>query len=246
MIYYLTHIRDVVGNNYLGINIPNGIADSFLNELKDIIGEDEFKTYTKNQQERDHGSHHITVINVMDYNRLSKEMGVDKFINSLDKAFKYPIDDLKMVGVGTATKNENRAYFIVCESDKLTALRNRYNLPKIDFHSTLGFKWKDIFGIPKNQVITKVDKFLKLLKIEHYKNENWNFVKNIGNFDLNKDLEILPIEINNTNMKLKTDGYYIIISLLDTGDLWIVSKYPIDRDLPRMSETEIAKILNKI
>ncbi len=190
MNYYLNYIKDTVGNNYLGISMPPGMVQSFLNELKDIIGEDDFEVYTNNQKNRDHGSYHITVINVMDYNKLSKEMGVDKFVNSLEPIFKYEIDDLKMMGIGTATKNENRAYFVVCESEKLDSIRSRFNLPKHDFHVTLGFKWKDVFGVPKNQVISKDDKFLKLLKIEYYKKDNWNFLRNIEILKLVKNQKL--------------------------------------------------------
>ena len=53
MIYYLTHIKDTLGNNYLGIDIPNGVVEPFLNELKDIIGEDDYEVFTENQQKRD-------------------------------------------------------------------------------------------------------------------------------------------------------------------------------------------------
>jgi hypothetical protein len=221
------------------------MVDSFLNELKEIIGEDDFEVYTKNQKNRDHGSYHITVINVMDYNKLSKEMGVDKFINSLEPIFKYEIDDLKLLGIGTATKNENRAYFIVCESEKLESIRNRYNLPKHDFHITIGFKWKDVFGVPKNQVISKDNKFLKLLKIEYYKKDNWNFLRSIGNFEVNKEAEIIPVVLKENRLTIKCDGHYMDIGLLDDERFWILTKYPVDTDLPRLSETEIAKIFNK-
>lgn len=247
MIYYLTYLKDNIGNNYIGINIAQGIVDPFLNELKDIIGEDDFEVYTKNQQERDHDSYHITVINVMEYNALAKNMGMDKFVNSLEQAFKYEINDLKMLGVGTATRNNNRAYFIVCESDSLDAIRNRYNLPKQDFHTTLGFFHKDVFGVPKNVVIDKKTKFIKLLKIEYYKNDNWNFLKKIENFDLNPQSEIIPISISDDKMKIKCDGYYMDISLMDNEKFWIVTKYPVDKDedMPRLPETEISKVLNK-
>ena len=50
MIYYLTHIKDILGNNYLGIDIPNGVVEPFLNELKDIIGEEDYEVFTENQQ----------------------------------------------------------------------------------------------------------------------------------------------------------------------------------------------------
>jgi hypothetical protein len=245
MIYYLTYLKDTIGNNYIGIQIPSGSITPFLNELKDIIGEDDFKSYTDNQQKRDHGDHHITVINVMEYNALSKSMGIDKFINSLEPIFKYEIDDLKMMGVGTAAKNENRSYFIVINSDKLEAIRDRYELPKQDFHATLGFNFKDVFGIRKNQVLEKEGKFLQLLKQEYYKNDNWEFIKSIGNFNLSKDKELIPVDLSDSKIKFKCDSNYTEIGLLDDERFWVMAQYPIEEELPRLSEMEISKKLNK-
>lgn len=153
MVYYVSYVKDRLGNNYLGIDIPYEIVEPYLTRLEEVIGEENYQIFTKNQQTRDSGKHHMTVINVMDYNRLSKDMGVDKFINSLELVFDYEIDDLEMLGIGTATKDTNTAYFIVCKSDKLDAIRTRYELPKHDFHVTLGFDAKDVFGVPKNKVI---------------------------------------------------------------------------------------------
>jgi hypothetical protein len=246
MTYYLTYIKDSLNQNYLGINIPNGVVQPFLNELKDLIGESDYEEFTSYQQKRDHGSYHITVINAMDYNKLAKEHGISNFVNSLDSVFKYELDDIRMLGLGTAERNGNRAYFIVCESDKLDAIRKRYNLPKHDFHITLGFHHKDVFGVPKNKVIDKKDKFLKLLEIEFYKNENWNFIKKIENFDLDTNLELIPIKISETNIKLMCGNEYIHVGYLDDGEkFWIMSKYPVDEKLPRLPMTEIKKIFNK-
>jgi hypothetical protein len=246
MINYVTYIKDTIGNNYLGIKVDQGIVEPFLKQLKDIIGESDYEEFTSNQQKRDRGSHHITVINVMDYNRLAKQHGMDKFVNSLDSVMKYEIDDLKLMGVGTAERNGNRAYFVVCESDKLDAIRNRYNLPKQDFHITLGFKHKDVFGVRKNEVIKKEGKFLKLLKQAFYKNDNWNFIKKIENFQLDPKQEIIPVSITDNSIKVKCDNHYMDVGYLEDGEkFWIMTRYPIEEDLPRMSETEIAKILNK-
>jgi hypothetical protein len=176
MTYYINYIKDILGNNYLGVNIPNGSIQLLLNELKEDIGDD-YNLFTENQQRRDNGDYHITVINVAEYNKLSNDMGMDVFTNSLTRVFKYEIDDLKLMGIGTATRNENRAYFIVCNSEKLDAIRTRFELPKKDLHITIGFKYKDVFGVRKNQVMEKGNKFLKLLGQEFYKNNNWNFVK---------------------------------------------------------------------
>jgi hypothetical protein len=246
MIHYITHIKDVMGNNYLGINIQKEVVDPFLVELKEILGEDNYEQFTDYQQKRDHGNYHITVINVMDYNKLSKQMGIDKFVSSLDSVFKYEIDDLKMLGIGTAERNGNRDYFIVCRSEKLDALRKRYGLSEHDFHVTLGFRYKDVFGVPKNEIIKKEDKFLKLLRQEFNKEDSWGFVKRIGNFDLNPKSELIPISISNTSMKFKCDGYYLDIGWLDDDQkFWIMSKYPVEEELPRLPETEISKIINK-
>jgi len=35
-----------------------------------------------------------------------------------------------MMGIGTAERNGNRAYFIVCQSDKINAIRERFGLQK--------------------------------------------------------------------------------------------------------------------
>lgn len=242
MTYYCTYIRDILNNNYIGIKMPNEIVQPYLNFLKEEIGEDNYALYTENQQKRDRGDYHITVLNVMEFNKLNKELGMDKFVNSLDAVFKYEIDDLKLKGVGTATKNENRAYFIVCESEKLNAIRTRYELEPRDFHVTLGFNFKDIFGVRKNEVMKKSSKFLQLLAQEYYKRENWNFIKKIQNYNLDPNSEVIPLKIEETFIKVKVDGMFMDVAYLD-DKFWIVTCYSANEDLPRLSETEIAKKL---
>lgn len=245
MVYYITHIKDVLGNNYLGIDIPKHVVEPFLNELKDIVGDD-YDEFVKLKEDRDGANYHITVINVMDYNKLSKEMGVDKFVNSLDPIFKYPVDDLRLLGIGRAQRNENIAFFTICQSEKLQAIRNRFELADHDFHITLGFKYKDVFGVRKNEIFKKESKFIQLLRQEFYKNEDFNFIRKIVNYELDPKAEIIPVKLTETTMKVKCEGYYLDIGYSEEGEcLRIYTKYPIDDELPRLSETEIAKILNK-
>jgi hypothetical protein len=244
MIYYITYLKDTIGNNYLGIKFDKSVVDPFLNKLKDILTEDEYRVFTENQQKRDHGSYHMTVINVMDYNRLSKEIGTDTFVNSLEIVFDTEIDDLQMLGLGTATKNENRAYFVVCKSEKLNIIRERYELPEHDMHITLGFKWKDVFGVRKNEVIEKSSKFLKLIKQEFYKKENFNFIKQISNFDEDPELEVIPISITESHLKILIGDKIMDIGLLDGEDkLFIFTKYKKSSDVSRLPLTEIYRIL---
>ena len=245
MVYYVNYLKDVLGNNYLGLDIPKHVVEPFLNELRDILGEDDYTKFTENQIRRDGGHYHITVINVAHYNHLSKNMGIDKFVNSLDPILKYPIDDLKLLGVGRAQKNENTAFFIVCDSAKLEAIRTRFELGEQDFHVTLGFNFKDVFGVSKKELFKKEGKFIQLLRTEFYKNENWNFIKNISNYELDPKAEIIPIKLTDTYLKVKCEGYYLDIGYQEEGEsLRIYTKYSVDEDLPRLPQTEINKILN--
>lgn len=246
MIHYNTYLKDTIGNNYIGINIGNGEVEPFLNKLESILG-DQYETYVQNQRNRDHGSYHITVINVMDYNRLAKEKGMDKFINSLESVFDYQIDDLKFLGLGTAEKNGNRAYFVVCKSDKLDQVRKKYDLPPQDFHITLGFKWKDVFGVRKNEVLPEIDPFLKLLKQEYYNhNETFEFVKSIKNFDGDKSRDIEVIEIRDTNFSFRCgDLDYYTVGLID-DDFRVVAHWEDNKKRPILPDTMISKKFNQI
>lgn len=111
----LEYLKDIVGNNYIGVNIYTDIVTPYLSQLEEIL-EDDYDTYITNQSNRDHGKHHITVINVMEYNKISKEVGFDKFINSLEKYFDTEFE-INLMGVGTAERNENRTYFVVVAQD---------------------------------------------------------------------------------------------------------------------------------
>jgi hypothetical protein len=150
---YVEHIKDTNGNNYLAIKIENLEILPFLDKLRSFLSKEDYDLYTGNQQARDHGVYHMTVINVMDYGRLTKMMGIDKFVAALQPVLEYEIDDLEMLGIGKAEAKGNMAYFVVCQSEKLDAIRTRFELPKHDFHITLGFNQKDVFGVPKNEII---------------------------------------------------------------------------------------------
>jgi hypothetical protein len=245
MINYLTYIKDIAGNNYIGLKIDPNLISNFLKELESVLGESDFEEFTNYQKQRDKGSYHITVINVMDYNKLSKEIGPDKFINSLEPIFKYPIDDLKMLGIGTAEKAGNRTYFIVCKSDKLESIRKTFNLQQHDFHITIGFKHKDIFGVRKNEVMKKESRFLQLLRSEFLKRENFEFIKKIENWDESPDDDIIPISITDDFLKVKVRDNLMDIGLSDDGKLTLFTKYKDESDSKRIPTTEIINILKQ-
>jgi hypothetical protein len=241
MIHRLEYLKDTVGNNYIGVNIYVDFVQSYLERLKNIIG-DEYDVYIKNQQNRDHGHYHITVINVMEYNKLSKDLGMDKFINSLEAAFDFDFDDLQFLGIGSAEKAGNKAYFIVVRYEKLQEVRKRYGLPEQDFHVTLGFKWKDVFGVRKNEVLKENEPFFKLLRDLYYKNqETFEFIKEVENFEGDSEKDIEPIEIRDTTATFRNgDNDYFSISLI--GDsLRVVAKWQDSQKRPILSNTLISK-----
>lgn len=240
----LEYLKDVVGNNYIGVNVYSDIVYPYLEKMKDIL-DDDFNTYITNQKNRDHGKYHITVINVMDYNRLSKELGVDKFINSLEKYFDIEFD-INLMGLGTAEKNGNRAYFVVVNSTDLQEFRKIYNLPEQDFHITLGFKWKDVFGVRKNKVIDFVDPFIKLFKNQYYKSrETFEFVKGLQNYDYEENLEVDPIKIEDTYATFRVGKEdYFSVSLIG-GNLVISAKWVDKAQKPILPNTVIYRIMSK-
>jgi hypothetical protein len=180
----------------------------------------------------------------MDYNKLGKQE-IDQFINSLESVMKYPIDDLQMLGVGTAQKNENRAYFVVCRSEKLQAIRKRYDLPEQDFHITLAFKFKDVFGVRKNEVLEKKSKFIQLLGVEYLKKENFEFLRKIENWNENPDLEIIPISISESYLKIKVSDYLMDIGLTEDNNFRIFTRYKDEKNSSRMPTTELLSIITK-
>jgi hypothetical protein len=160
----------------------------------------------------------------------------------LESVFKYPIDDLKFMGIGTAEKAGNKAYYIVVRSEKLQEVRKRYGLPEQDFHVTLGFKWKDVFGVRKNKVIKENEPFFKLLRDLYYKNhETFEFVKEVENFDGDPEKDIEPIEIRDTTATFRNgDNDYFSISLI--GDsLRVVAQWQDTQKRPILSNTLISK-----
>jgi|GEM_PF-6279809 len=239
----LEYLKDIVGNNYLAINMYHDTIYPYLNQLKGIL-DDNYDSYTKNQQNRDRGHYHITVINVIEYNKLLKETGADKFINSLEKYFHEEFN-ITLMGIGKAEREPNTAYFIVVKSEELQEFRKIFGLPEYDFHITLGFLHKDVFGVRKNTVLKLQDPFLKLLKNEYYKNnESFNFVKKLQNFDgdVNDEVEVVKIENEYATFRIGKDKYYSV-SLIG-NDLMVSAKWNDSKNLPIIPNTIIYRKMN--
>lgn len=51
------------------------------------------------------------------------------------------VDDISFIGIGEVTRNNDKAWFIIVESETLKNIN-----PNFDYHITLGFSNKDIHG----------------------------------------------------------------------------------------------------
>lgn len=111
----------------------------FVSALKKYLG-DGAELYTSNQRVRDKGKHHITVVSASE---LAKEPSLGH-IEGVEVSY-------TMRGVGSATKDGNTSYFIVVESWELKNIARGLNLPKRDYHVTIGFNEKDVFGVYKGK-----------------------------------------------------------------------------------------------
>lgn len=241
MSVYTQYLKDGLGSNFLGIKIFEPQIEIYLERLKKILG-DEFETYRESKLVADRGDHFIEVISVFEYDNLVREKGMDDFINSLDSVFDYEIDDIKFMGLGKVQLNSNTSYFVIINSDKLSDIRQKYDLPKTDFHVTIGFKWKDVKGVRKNQILPEKSNFVKLLSGEFYNHdETFEFIKNIENFTGDSELEIDPIKIQETSATFRIGkNSYFTVTLID-DKFRISAEWFGTSDLPILSNTVVKK-----
>lgn len=247
MNYYTTYLKNDKGENFLGLRIEDSEIKIWLDQLKELIGESDFEVFSRNQQLRDNSKYYLSIISVDDYHKCIEFWGMDNFINNLDeRLFQFEIDDLQFKGLGTNTDGPNRAFYVVCKSDKISAVRSRFELPPLDLHITIGFDKKDISGVRKDQLLKKGPKFLKLLELEYYKNKNWDFIKKIQNYSLDIDIDLEPVDITETSVKFKCGNHYLQVVYLEDGErFWVGTVSPIIDENPILNDTQITQFFNK-
>lgn len=129
------------GDTYMSAKIEESVVATWLNSLEKAINHTDFLSFTANQQRRDNRTHHLTVINPLEYPSVGND--AKKFIS-------YQVH-VNIFGIGTIKENDNEVYFLVCESEEINKIRESLNLVKTDLHITLGFKEHDVFDRLKNK-----------------------------------------------------------------------------------------------
>ncbi len=244
----IEYIKDITNNNFLGINIYPEFVHSYLERMKTILG-DEFEEYIKYQQDRDLGKHHCTVFNVSDLNKITKDTTKIPLINDL---LEVNINDFVPMGLGTIERQGNKTYFIVIRSSQLQEIRKSFNLDEIDFHVTLGFKYKDVNGLRKNVVLSDSDPFIGCLK-QYYLDYNscFNFCKELEGykFDLNKDIYCTKITDIYAEFKVGNEEGIVnrfVISLINNRFVISCIWQELNENIPYMADTLILRKLNNL
>ena len=116
----------------------------------------------QNKFERDGHEWHITVVGAKEINQaiknlkaenpeLSKKQAKQQIKDTVINNFKENVKTSPTYkGVGMVEDEDNAAYFVVVDWPEMQNVRHNIGLNDKDFHVTLGFKIKDIHGIPKD------------------------------------------------------------------------------------------------
>jgi len=143
-------IKDVLGNDYLSLTDFNDIFfDALLDFAKTNIND--FDSMNQNLLKRNGGNYHLTAFNVAECNKNPLLFN----LSDID------INDLKLFGIGSISKDSNETFFIVCQSDTINKIRLALGLPFKDLHITIGFNNKDLFHARKNvcNIVTSITLF---------------------------------------------------------------------------------------
>jgi len=92
---------------------------------------------------RDNGGSHITC-HFVDKNPLSAEQK-NVLVN-----LELFTGDIVSLGIGVATKDEQVAYYVIVQCDKIQTALKKAGLPPSDLHITLAFKDTDVHDVPKD------------------------------------------------------------------------------------------------
>lgn len=242
----LEYIKDIVGSNFIGINIYADTIYPFLEKMKTHTGDD-YEDFSKNQQDRDTNHYHCTVMNVGDLNKVAqKNLNIVNVLNDVLNTFEA--DDLQLVGLGSVQRNGNKAYFVVCRSLQLQAFRRRFGLEEIDLHITIGFKWKDVHGLRKNIVLADKEPFLdELLQYFTEFDESFNFIKELENYDFDITKDIFCTKLKPTYAEFRVGNEYGVanyFTVASIGDkLTIACRWESSDEVPYLSNTLILRKL---
>ncbi len=251
-IYYgISEFRDLNSDDFLYMdnNHLSELYFTFLAKCKD------WNLYELNKQYRDGEESHITVFSVADVGFIIKKLGEVAAASYFENLVNINVNDLTFEGIGTSSKDGNETYYIVCKSYTLNATRNHLGMANKDYHITLGFNKKDVFGVDKSIVkytindVTLKEKFKVLDEIN-------NTAEYLSNLNKWPNIDGEPVDTENLDFVSIDDDTVIIVAGGDwqeptiikikniNNELTITDSYKSD-DYPNiLSYDDIVKILD--
>lgn len=138
----VTEITNTLGRSYLGVHIPETFILPCLNAMKTFLSGEDFEAYRHNQNFRDDGGFHMTIIEPREYQNKRASL-----VDHIDETSVW----LRLVGLGRQTRGSNTTFFCVLNCDGAEQLRNKVGLGNRDMHVTLGFRPDDLHDVPKGE-----------------------------------------------------------------------------------------------
>lgn len=130
------------GGRYYGCHMDKNDVRPYLDQIREIVGEEKAAAMGKDKAARDRGYvYHTTVIRPQETKAVQ---GLEKFPESFDMDF---------VGLGRVDSDDgkNEAWFLVVNSPDAQKFRESVGLPPHDLHVTLAFLGKDVHNKSKGQ-----------------------------------------------------------------------------------------------
>ena len=154
--------KDSSNQEYLAADIPENILSPYNKTLTDYFRNNNFsleviEKHFNNQQLRDSNTHHVTILNAMEFGKIKKYKTSEEINNIIEK---HQNVELVLTNVGSISDNklDNKTYYVIIRSGFLDSLREEFNLSSKDYHCTLAFDKKDVFN-QKKELKTSIISF---------------------------------------------------------------------------------------
>lgn len=131
---------DLLGRVYAYCSVDAAAISYELRKLRELTGDDRFRTLTNNRTARDGDAYHLTVVNPLELTPVLQRiaLGID------GREFTF-----ELVGLGRCSNSSNETWFVVATSVEAAEFRRECGFLPAEFHVTLGFDPDDVFDMPK-------------------------------------------------------------------------------------------------
>lgn len=231
MKHKITYHTDNIGDAYLAIDVDRSNINRFIMDMREEVKDLEmFSRFVANQNIRDRFQFHITVFNSAEVRALQNNFTHFGHLLLMRMISEMDFSDVRFLGLGTASRNEDTTFFVVVESESIQQLIKDMGFPPKDLHVTLGFDQSDVFGVEKSEVIIPGGSDFKHKLSKIFKNNNMDFewLRNMDGFGVSVG-DIIPTKIGEASATFRISDYDFISISLEEGELRITDSWKKDK-----------------